>query len=240
MDGSVYLGGGGAAEEERVLWDEMLRGRTNVLYWPFALDGKPLGGADGWLRGNLARRWPGVRLTTWHSLEGREPEELNGFDLLFVGGGNTFLLLEQVASRRFIEPVRRYVASGGAYYGGSAGAVLACDDIGIAAGHDDNRAGLEQLAGLALVPGVAVLPHYTSAAEATARSWHATSGRTVVGIPERSGVIFDAAGARVAGEESVRVLEDGVITVFGPGESLPLGPILPSGREPDGRRSSQA
>ena len=67
----------------------MFRLNTNILYWPFALEGDMLNGADAWLRGNLAQHWPDHQLTTWTDLDGHAPDELLDFDLLFVGGGNT-------------------------------------------------------------------------------------------------------------------------------------------------------
>ena len=89
MRGTIYLGGGGSPDDEYLLWAEMFRLNTNILYWPFALEGDMLNGADAWLRGNLAQHWPDHQLTTWTDLDGHAPDELLDFDLLFVGGGNT-------------------------------------------------------------------------------------------------------------------------------------------------------
>lgn len=119
-----------------------------------------LEGADSWLRGNLAERWPAVQVSTWTKLDGHEPEELDQFDMLFVGGGNTFDLLEHVLIGGFMDPVPRFVAAGGSYYGGSAGAILAGDSIGIAEAHDQNETRLENFEGLRLTLGSTVLPHY--------------------------------------------------------------------------------
>jgi hypothetical protein len=93
MRGSIYLGGGGSPDDERLLCAEMFGRSAKILYWPFALDGDMVKGADGWLRGNLAEHWPDHQLTTWSGLEGHSSAELFDFDLLFVGGGNTFDLL---------------------------------------------------------------------------------------------------------------------------------------------------
>ena len=150
MRGTIYLGGGGSPDDEYLLWAEMFRLNTNILYWPFASAGDMLNGADAWLRGNLAQHWPDHQLATWTDLDGHAPDELLDFDLLFVGGGNTFDLLAHVASHAFIEPIRSFVAGGGSLYGGSAGAILASDSIEIAATHDDNNTHLEQFTGLRL------------------------------------------------------------------------------------------
>ncbi len=50
-------------------------------------------------------------------------------DGVFVGGGNTFRLLNRLQRSQVIEPLRRRVASGMPYMGSSAGTVVACPTI---------------------------------------------------------------------------------------------------------------
>ena len=162
MAGVVYLGGGGTGQDEALLWGKMLAGCQRLLYWPFALEGGMLAGAETWLRDQVARLGFSVEIRTWTALEGKHSADLDGFDLLFVGGGNTFLLLHHLQAHGFIGPVRQWVEAGGDYYGGSAGAILATDSIEIADHADSNDVGLVDLAGLGLLPAVGLFPHYTT------------------------------------------------------------------------------
>ena len=203
MPGTVYLGGGGSAEQEAAVWSVMLQGHPRVLYWPFALEEPTLAGAGSWLRGAVASHAADLSLTTWTSLEAHQPAELAEHDLLLVGGGNTFRLLHQVRAHGFLEPVRRFVAQGGDFYGGSAGAILACDSIAIAAVYDDNDDGLTDLAGLGLVSGVALLPHAAPSKHALARHWSAEHGVPVVAVPETSGLVVVGHSVTVAGPDPV-------------------------------------
>ena len=50
-------------------------------------------------------------------------------DALFVGGGNTFCLLQQCRERGLLEQIRERVRAGIPYIGWSAGANLACPSI---------------------------------------------------------------------------------------------------------------
>lgn len=227
MRGTIYLGGGGSPDDERLLWAEMFGRSANILYWPFALDGDMLEGADAWLRGNLAEHWPDHQLTTWNDLEGHSSAELFDFDLLFVGGDNTFDLLARVTSQSFIDPVRVFVSEGGSLYGGSAGAILASDSIEIAAAYDENNTALDQFTGLGLVPGVTVLPHYTEYEEVTAKVWNSRQNKPVLGIPEKSGLLVDSAGAKVIGMEPVYVIEKVAAQAISPGSYLPTS-IMPA------------
>lgn len=88
----------------------------------------------------------------------------------------------------FVDSVRQFCGTGGDYYGGSAGAVLACESIAIADGHDANEAGLQDLTGLALISGVAILPHFTEEQFADARQWAIDNHPVVVGLPESAGL----------------------------------------------------
>jgi dipeptidase E len=221
MLGTIYLGGGGSPEDELPVWADMLQEANRVLYWPFALHGEMVEGADSWLRGSLAERWPSVQVSTWTKLDGHAPEELAEFDMLFVGGGNTFDLLEHVVSNGFMSPVRQFVATGGSYYGGSAGAILAGDSIGIAEAHDQNETRLENFEGLRLIMGSTILPHYAPHEEGTGRIWSRKQGMTVLGIPERSGLKIKDGQARVLGREPVYVIRATETTVTHPDELLP-------------------
>lgn len=221
MLGTIYLGGGGSPEDELPVWADMLQEAKRILYWPFALSGEMLAGADSWLRENLAERWPAVQVSTWTELDGHGPEELAEFDVLFVGGGNTFDLLEHVVSNGFMDPVREFVAAGGAYYGGSAGAILAGGSIGIAEAYDQNETRLQDLQGLGLTPGSTVLPHYGPNEEGTGRLWSRKQGMTVLGIPERSGLKIRDGQAQVLGREPVYVIRATQTTMAHPSELLP-------------------
>nr|WP_275588411.1 Type 1 glutamine amidotransferase-like domain-containing protein [Microlunatus panaciterrae] len=200
----------------------MLRRDPRILYWPFALSGRMLEGAEAWLRDQLARRSSGADLVTWPSLESHSVDELTTFDLLFVGGGNTFGLLDHLDRHDFVEAVRRFVEDGGSYYGGSAGAILACDSIAIAEMHDTNDVGLTRLDGLGLLPGPALLPHYGPQHETAAQAWCRSHGGRVLGVPERSGIVVTDKDVRVVGREEVWILDGLQAQSCQPGDRLSL------------------
>jgi len=218
--GAVYLGGGGSSSAEANVWDAMLRDSPRVLYWPFALPAERVPPAEAWLRAQLAGRVPHHQQQTWISLAGRDPPDLNAFDLLFVGGGNTFRLLDHVRRHGFIDPVRAFVVAGGSYYGGSAGAVLATDSIRIADGHDPNEPGLADVGSLGLVHGLDVLPHYTPDQHHSTRQWARRHGATVLGVPEASGLISDNGHIRVLGPEPVYIIDANSVRAAAAGTGL--------------------
>lgn len=221
MTGVVYLGGGGTAQDELLVWSEMFSSPRRLLYWPFALPEDMLPGAEQWLRDQVSHHRFRVGMEIWTTLEGRRPSELDDFDLLFVGGGNTFLLLQQLQMHGFVEPVRTWVEAGGDYYGGSAGAVLATDSIAIAGQVDSNDVGLLDLAGLGLLTGVDLLPHYTPDQLDRARLWSRGHGRPVVAVPEAAGLVIEDGAARAVGPEAVWTVTGTSAVRYAPGSRLP-------------------
>ncbi|MFD6179107.1 MULTISPECIES: Type 1 glutamine amidotransferase-like domain-containing protein [unclassified Isoptericola] len=220
MHGDLWFGCG-SAEDERELWCEMLGGRTaRIVYWPFALPPATVPTADAWLRGGLSALGVPFELDTWESLAGRSPTELTTADVLFVGGGNTFRLLDHVRRHGFVPAVREFWRSGGDYYGGSAGAVLACESIAIADGHDPNEPGLTDLDGLGLVEGATILPHFDVDHLESAERWAHRHGTTVLGIPETVGLHCTSDGATVVGSGFLTVVSPSGVEHRAPGDRL--------------------
>lgn len=122
----------------------------------------------------------------------REPADLEKFELVIVGGGNTFQLLKECRERGFIEAMRAQVSGGGTkYLGWSAGANLACPTI-----RTTNDMPIVDPGGfeaLGLLP-FQINPHYVSVSlpghhgetrdERLEEFAHANPDLPVIGLPE--------------------------------------------------------
>lgn len=80
---------------------------------------------------------------------------------LYISGGNTFYLLQELQKKHLTEVICRRVSEGMVYAGESAGAIIAAPDIAYNHIMDDRAAApdLKSSRGLGLVP-FSVLPHY--------------------------------------------------------------------------------
>lgn len=219
--GGVFLGGGGSVADEAALWDEFAKNGQRVLYWPMALPFEQHASAEQWLRQSLAARGS-FDIVMWSSVADRNPEELAEFDLIFIGGGNTYALLDEVQRHQFLDPVRQFVADGGSLYGGSAGAVLAGADIGTAEPFDSNDVGIKDTLALNLLSGASLLPHYEPRHADWLRRYVATTLDTVIAIPERCGVAVHDDLARNVGPEPVVIFGPDDHHVVNVGESWSL------------------
>ena len=137
----------------------------------------------------------------------RGGRDLDGVDVVAVPGGNTFDLLHALREAGLLHLLHTHLLGGGSLYGGSAGAVLAGTDVGLARVADPDDVGTTDTRGLDLVCGHDVLPHWTDGQEAAARRHSSATGQPVLAIPERGGVVVAPDGtARSVGPDDVQVI----------------------------------
>jgi dipeptidase E len=151
-------------------------------------------------------------------------------DAVFVGGGNTYALLERVREAGLLDAIRERAHAGMAYAGASAGANLAGPTI--LTTNDWNVVALTHFGALHLVP-FNINPHYKEMDPAMApgsetredriREYHAVNGNPVVGIEEETMIRFEDGVATVLGRRHVKLFRPGLpprwVTA---GERIPL------------------
>lgn len=78
---------------------------------------------------------------------------IENYDVVYVTGGNTFYLLEQMRTCNFEITIRQFLLRGGVYIGSSAGSIVACPDIAYVGSMDDpaKAPGLSDTRGLHLL-----------------------------------------------------------------------------------------
>lgn len=152
-----------------------------------------------------------------HVMDAAETDEaeavwrISGTGFLYVSGGNTFYLMQELRRKHLTELIRSRTEEGMVYAGESAGAVIAAPDIGYNQIMDDSRAAPELMSyrGLGLVP-FSVLPHYGEFpfAETSAQTFEKYhSVLNLVPLTNAEAVIADGPAWCVRGLEDV-VLSD--------------------------------
>jgi dipeptidase E len=199
----LILAGGGDAPDSHPL-DALFAGWIGpggrLLYLPVAT-GNPAGYRDDLVWVSAIFRPLGVgAIEMWTTLAGRDAGHLTNFDGIYIGGGNTFHLLDLLRRTGFDRVLRDFVAAGGAVYGGSAGAIILGRDIGPAAHIDPNTAGVRNTHGLDLLGGYAVWCHYVADADdARIRAYVAATGFPVLALTERAGLRVEGPRILAAG-----------------------------------------
>ena len=161
----------------------------------------------------------------------RQPlKSLAKVDALFVGGGNTYALLDRVRASGLLDAIKERARDGMPYAGASAGANLAGPTI--LTTNDWNVVALSHFGALQLVP-FNINPHYKDRDPAMAphsetredriREYHVRNKNAVVGIEEQTMVRVIDGTATVLGQGRVKLFRVGKPTEwFGDGQQLPL------------------
>jgi dipeptidase E len=135
----------------------------------------------------------------WTALAEHQGHELEKFDAVYIGGGNTYSLLAELIQSGFDHHLKVYAAAGGIIYGGSAGAVVLGKDIRTVRQMDRNDIGLLEVNCLNLVSGHAIWPHYSVRDDTYIKAFVQKYQHPVLGISERSGVTLESGGMRSVG-----------------------------------------
>lgn len=171
-----------------------------------ALQGLPPAGTGAEV---LHLRWDAAPLPT-----------LERAEAIFVGGGNTYALLQRLREAGLLEPIRARARDGMPYIGSSAGSNVAGPNI--LSTNDWNVVGLTDFAALSLVP-FNINPHYLERDPAMAPFSETRDDR----IREFQ-VVWEQPVAGIEEGTLVRV-EDGVATVLGAGRVK----LFRRGRDPE-------
>ena len=200
----IILGGGGGASDERPLnetYAEWIGPGGRVLYWPVALRGmSTFEACFEWITSIFEPL--GLRdISIWSELPGHQARELDLFDGVYIGGGNTYSLLAELRESGFDRHLKSFAERGKPVYGGSAGAAVLGRDIRSVEHIDHNRAGITDMGGLDLANGHAIWVHYTPTDDDLIRSFTERYKLPVVALSERSGLVIENAEMRSGGFE---------------------------------------
>lgn len=203
---NLFLAGGGTHREEAEVWRRACQGQRRMLYLPLASTEEDKLGAKKWLGESLADLGIEVEVDAWLTLEGKDPDDLWNYDMLFVGGGYTSYLAREINENGFAEPIRRFVREGHHYYGGSAGALVVCQDVSSAASLDDDS-DAEGMTGLGILENLSILPHSDVFPPESAIRIARTYDVPVLAIPEGAGVFVTGKEFWAIGESPVTLVE---------------------------------
>jgi dipeptidase E len=213
---NLILAGGGSEKDSKPL-DELLvslvpKGKK-LLYIPVAMEPAKYPSCLNWFTStfsNLGFR-DIVMLTNL-----KEKMSLKTFGAIYMGGGNTFKLLDELRNSSFVEKLKNFLTRGGIIYGGSAGAIVLGRDIRTASLFDENKVGIRDTSGLNLVQGYSVWCHYKKEHDAKIFEFVRTNKIPVIALTERSGLYIRNKKIKVVGFEPIYVFTKNEKCAFAP------------------------
>ncbi len=193
-----------------------------VLFVPYALHDHEAYTANVRARFQLM----GYAVDGVHNVEGGPVQAVERAQAIFIGGGNTFRLIDALWRDALIDPIRRRVAAGMPYIGTSAGANVACPTIRTT--NDMPIVQPPSFAALELTP-FQINPHYQDpipgsthmgeTREQRIAEFHEENTTPVVGLREGAWLRVDGATLTLEGQADLRLFRRGQAPVEYPSGS---------------------
>jgi len=225
-DNHIYLSGGGNEKEsfplDKFFFNTLLK-NGRFLYIPVALRGNKLYKTTHlWMKGILElHKRTDIQFEMADNLLKYRLEDLKNFDAVYIGGGNTWNLMQELRSSGFSNEIIQYIKNGGIVYGGSAGAIILGKNIDT---HNDaNKINLKDTSGFNLLSGYSVTCHYINEQNNRFRDWSISNNSPILCLPEETGLIFGDNSALCVGTKPCTIhFADGTKKEVQPEESFIL------------------
>ena len=193
------------------------------LYIPIALRGHKLySTAHLWMKNitELHERTD-VQFETVDDPSKYNLEVIKEFDGIYIGGGNTWSLIQEIRESGFADVLIQYIEAGGQVYGGSAGAIIMGKRIDT---HDDeNKIGLQDVSGFNLLNNFSVACHFKDEQNDRFKAWVSDHNLPIVCLPEETGLVIESGVALCVGTKPcVIYFSDGTKKEVSPEESFDL------------------
>ncbi len=161
----LILNGGGvgdAIKSARALLNSLIDHNKKILYIPFAWPDPTYNGCLEFMTKELSDVEK-IGIDMVKSTEELLSKNLNDYSCIYIGGGNTYKLLNDLKISGAFDKIRHYLINdNGIVYGGSAGAIIFGKDLDSCNTDDENEVGLIDNNGFNMINGYSLLCHYTS------------------------------------------------------------------------------
>lgn len=137
------------------------------------------------------------------------------YAFIYIGGGNTYKLLNDLKTSGAFEKIQRYlIEDDGIVYGGSAGAILFGKDLDSCNTDDSNDVGLEDNSGFDMLNGYSLLCHYTNREpkrleESRKYLLNLSKQKPIYALPEEDTIFIDGSNMEIFGTKPYYEFKNG-------------------------------
>lgn len=223
----LFLNGGGCGNQTILTYKEInkiIDHNKPVLYVPLAMDeiDHPYDSCYEWIKKEISSiDIPNIEMV--RSFEEFADKDFNKYSLIYIGGGNTYKLLNGIKTTHTYDKLKEYIKNDGIVYGSSAGAVIFGKDINIIEVMDNNNVGIKDTSGFDYLNGISLFVHYTNYrskySEEENKSLtekytdfivnYTKKNEKVIAFPEEDTIFFDGKNIKVIGEIAYYTFENG-------------------------------
>lgn len=143
-------------------------------------------------------------------------KHLDDYCAIFIGGGNTFKLLNDLKKSRAFEKIQEFINNNGIVFGGSAGAIIFGKNLKSCALDDDNTVNLEDISGFDVLNGYSILCHYTNRTkekdeESKEYLLNLSKEEKIIALPEEDTIFINDNDMQVIGTKPYYIFENNTI-----------------------------
>ena len=160
----LFLCGGGSGNQTNFAYkkfDNVIDKSKPILYIPLALDEKTYDSCNEWFS-NEVRYFGSPKFKMVRSSLELSKIDFNKYSALFIGGGNTFKLLDELNQNSNIIKIQNYLKNDGVIFAGSAGAIIFGKNIDSCILDDDKSNYSKYVDGLNFLNGYSILCHLSN------------------------------------------------------------------------------
>ena len=122
----LFLCGGGSGEQVKTAYQKfgkVIDKEKPILYIPLAMNENKLSSCEKWFKEEI-KNFGATQFFMVKSSEELASLDFKQFSSIFIGGGNTFKLLNDLKKNGNDRKINDYLINGGIVFGGSAGAII--------------------------------------------------------------------------------------------------------------------
>ena len=225
----LFLNGGGCGKQTILTYKEInkiIDHSKPVLYVPLAMDESihPYDSCYEWIKEEISSiDIPNIEMV--RTFEDFASKDFNKYSLIYIGGGNTYKLLNGIKTTKVYDKLKEYIKNDGIVYGSSAGSVIFGKDIDIIKVMDNNDVGIKDTRGFNYLNGISLFVHYTNYKSKYSEEEnknlmkkytdfivnYTKENEKVIAIPEEDTIFFDGKDIKVIGELAYYIFENGKI-----------------------------
>lgn len=157
----LFLCGGGSGTQVTDAYKEFLRQidkNKPLLYVPLAMDETKYMDCKKWFTKEIKH----IGLSNFEMVSSARElydKDLANYCGVFIGGGNTYDLLNKINNNNLRKKLEGFLLNGGVVFGGSAGAIIFGQDIDVCKFEGENNCGLKNTQGFNYANDLSILCH---------------------------------------------------------------------------------
>lgn len=210
---TLYLCGGGSGNQiikALSKFAKKLDKSKPILYIPLAMDKSKYDSCYKWFKEELKI----MNLTKFEMVKSSlelSQKQFSNYSAIFIGGGNTYKLLNEIKQHSNYERIYEYLQKCGTIFGGSAGAIIFGKDINCCLLDDKNNVDIKNTSGFNFLNDYSILCHLKNKNFKKNCKFlkEYSKNNKVLYLPEENVIVIDNGKISIIGTKKYAIFKNG-------------------------------